>query len=102
MDISILWAAILDEVAFNVVKQSVTIRAHVEGSSPSDHVLRVADVSVLRFTNSIPGPWNYAEITECRVNRVGGVVEVELVLWADECRLEISGSQATFDGVGVP
>ena len=102
MDISVLWAAILDSLEFDVVAQSITIRAHVEGGSPSEHVMRVTDVRSLEFTNSIPGPWNYAEITECRVHRVGEGAKVELILWAEECKLEIVGLAATFDGVAVP
>ena len=102
VDIGILWAAILDSLEVDLLDQSVTVRAHVEGPSPSKHVLRITDVRSLHFTNSIPGPWNYAEITECRVNTAGEGVKAELILWADECRLEVLGFQATFDGVGVP
>lgn len=102
MDISVLWAAILDSLEFDVLAQTVTISAHVEGAHPSSHVLRVDQVRLLRYSNSIPGPWTYAEITECRVTRVAELVTAELILWAEECRLEVSGADVTFDGVVVP
>jgi len=102
MDIAILWAAILDSIDFDVVEQSVTILAHVEGAQPSRHVLQVGNVSLVRYSNSIPGPWEYAEITECRVTRSGALATLALILWAEECQLEVTGASVTFDGVTVP
>ena len=45
-------------------------------------------VSDLRFTNSIPDPWAYAEVTEVHASEsVEGKWKIELVLWSEDCEL---------------
>jgi len=45
------------------------------------------EVSDLNVARQGPVPWSYAELTEVHISKTGDLVQVELVLWADDTGL---------------
>jgi hypothetical protein len=96
-----LWGAVLEDFIVDLRSQTVTLMGRVaSGSEAVAHRLEARGVSELRFQNSIPGPWEYTEITEAHVapSSTGGV-SVELVLWSDDAGISISAESASLDGI---
>lgn len=55
-------------------------------------VVSCRDVSDLRFHNTVPEPWTYAEITEVHlsVDEATGRRLLDVMLWSDDAGLTIS------------
>jgi hypothetical protein len=69
----------------------------LDGGTRTKYNLVCAGVSELRFTNSIPDPWTYAEVTEVHASqKAAGKWAVELLLWSNDCELVV-----TCDGLTV-
>jgi hypothetical protein len=98
-----MWGAVLDGIKFDVVAQSLVITFQVtDHSRVSHHRLDFEELSELRFSNAIPGPWNYAELTEFHVDRAAsGTIQVEIVLWSEDARLVASARSVELDGEPV-
>jgi hypothetical protein len=95
-----LWGAVLDQFDVDLISQTVVLIGRVTtGSDAVIHRLELRDVSELRFRNSIPGPWDYAEITEAHLARSGtGGISIDLVLWSDDAGISVNAGSAIFDG----
>jgi hypothetical protein len=98
-----LWGAVLDELRVELVSQTILLTAHVTaGSEVVTHQLELRNVSEFRFRSSIPGPWDYAEITEAHLARTAaGGLSIELVLWSEDAGVSVSAGSAIFDGSPV-
>jgi hypothetical protein len=98
-----LWGAVLDELNVDLASQGIVLTARV--TTDSDvvvHRLELRDVSDFRFQSSIPGPWDYAEITEAHLapSPTGGL-SIELVLWSEAAGISISAGAAILNGSAV-
>lgn len=84
-----LWGGRLEAVAFDPVTHRLTLEVHVlESGVTSVYELACLRVSALRFDNSIPLPWDYAEVTEVHASRAAsGDWVVELMLWSEDAGL---------------
>ncbi|MFT3874090.1 MAG: hypothetical protein QM714_15845 [Nocardioides sp.] len=84
-----LWGGQLKAVGFDPVVHSLTLQIDViDGGVSTTYDLECSGVSGLRFTNSIPDPWTYAEVTEVHTGQTtAGQWTVELVLWSEDCEL---------------
>jgi hypothetical protein len=76
------------------------LTAHVTtGSHIVTHALELREVSEFRYRSSIPGPWNYTEITEAHLVPIAtGGVSIELVLWSEDAAVVVHARSATFNG----
>lgn len=98
-----LWGGILDRVEIDLLHQRAVLDFHVIDSSESPvvqrHLVEVSGVSEFRWFSSIPGPWNYAEVTEFhfRSAPAGGVI-VDVMLWSEDAGVIITAESALFDG----
>src|SRR3979411_209290 len=95
-----LWGGVLDDVTLDVPHQTATLAISVTHSGRSvRHVLCLGDILELRFFNSIPGLWDYAEITEIHFRRDVStkVWAFEFLLWS-EAGLSGRCSSVTLDG----
>ncbi|UJP39782.1 hypothetical protein [Cellulomonas palmilytica] len=84
-----LWGGRLTAVAFDPVVHELTLQVEVldEGVTTAYDVV-CPGVSDLRFANSIPEPWSYAEVTEIHVTQTtSGRCAVELLLWSEDSEL---------------
>jgi hypothetical protein len=97
-----LWGSILDDVDFDFLNLGATLHIHWTYSDedpPSRHILQFLSVSDFRWFNSIPGPWNYAEITQTDSKRISSEeIHVEIMLWSEEAGLSITAEKVIFDG----
>ena len=95
-----LWGAIIDQFDVDLGSQTVVLVGRVtDGPDAVTHRLELREVSELRFRNSIPGPWDYAEITEVHLARsASGGISIELVLWSNDAGISVSAGSAIFDG----
>lgn len=84
-----LWGGQLTAVGFDPVVHRLTLQVDVvEGGERAIYDLACTGVSDLRFTNSIPTPWSYAEVTEVHTSKTtAGKWMVELILWSEGCEL---------------
>lgn len=83
-----------------MVSQTVVLSGRVAaGSDAVVDRLELRDASQFRLRNSVPGPWDYAEITEEHLARsaTGGIL-IELVLWSDDAGISVNTGSAIFDG----
>ena len=98
-----LWGAVLDQLDVDLTSQTVVLTARVTGGpGPVVHRLELRDVSQFRFHSSVPGPWDYAEITEAQVGRTNsGRLSVEFVLWSEDAGISVIAASAIFDGTPV-
>lgn len=105
-----LWGGQLVEVGFNPVSHVCTLRVHalLHGRTYVYDVV-CEGVTELRFHNSIPEPWTYAELTEAHVAIESEELALDLILWSEDSGLVIKGSSIevalieTQDGVrGTP
>ena len=95
-----LWGATVDQFDVDLMTQTVVLETRITNESGAVmHRLEVRDVSELRFRNSIPGPWDYVEITEAHLARsASGGISIELVLWSEDAGISLSAGSAIFDG----
>lgn len=89
-----LWGGVLDSVELDLVRGEAVLAAHIveEGSTASVSI-RCHGLSEVSFTNTVPWPWNYAEITEVYARRVSAGVRLELTLWVDETTLAVTAEE---------
>jgi hypothetical protein len=84
-----LWGGQLKAVAFDPVVHRLALQIEVidRGLRPA-YDLECSGVMELRFTNAIPEPWSYAEVTEVHTSQTAaGKCMVEVVLWSEDCVL---------------
>lgn len=88
-----LWGGQLVDVGFDPVTHVCTLRVHVLLYG-TNYVYDVVcqGVTELRFHNSIPEPWTYAELTEAHVAIESEELVLELILWSEDSELVIKGS----------
>ena len=98
-----LWGAILDAVSFDVASQTVTLDLRVpKGDQETTHTLVAHGVHELRFTNTIPGPWTYAELTEIHAEALANDgLMITAMIWSEESRLVIVADAITLNGVDL-
>lgn len=84
-----LWGGQLSAVSLDPIVHSLALVIDVvEGGARTTYDLVCSGVSELRFTNSLPDPWSYAEVTEVHTSRTAaGKRMVEMVLWSEDCEL---------------
>lgn len=98
-----LWGGILDRVDIDLLQQRAVLDFHVVDSRESPvvrrHLVEVSGISEFRWFSSIPGPWNYADVTEFRVRSAstGGLV-IDIMLWSEDAGILITAGSALFDG----
>lgn len=95
-----LWGATLDRIDLDVVRQVLilTIRAR-SSSGDRFYTLDCSGLLELRFFSSIPGPWDYAEVTEIHAHVTpSGAHQIEIVLWSEEAGLVAVAETITLDG----
>lgn len=87
-----LWGGQLKAVGFDPVVHRLTLQVSiVDGGAEATYDLVCSGVSDLRFTNSIPAPWSYAEVTEIHTSKTtAGKWVVEVILWSEDCELACS------------
>jgi hypothetical protein len=101
--LNMLWGATLCRVDLDMVQQALVLTICVTGSSGNTlHSLECKGISELRFFSSIPGPWEYAEVTEIHSNTtVAGLTQLEIVLWSEDAGLTVVGDSVVLDGQKV-
>lgn len=79
----------LKAVTFDPVGHRLALHIDVLDSGvTTGYDLTCNGVSALRFDNSIPLPWTYAEVTEVRASQTAtGDWLLELVLWSEDAEL---------------
>ena len=84
-----LWGGQLKAVGFDPVVHSLTLQIEViDGGARTTYDLACSGVSDMRFANSIPDPWSYAEVTEVHTSRTTAAKWIiEVVLWSEDCEL---------------
>jgi len=96
-----LWGGLLKSFAFDPVTHECVLEIAVEEQSRSTtHVLLCADVTDLRFYSDIPGPWNYAEVTEAEAafDEIARCWRLEFMLWSEGAGLALRCAQISLDG----
>lgn len=85
----ILWGGQLKAVGFDPVVHSLTLQVDVfDGSASAIYYLVCSGVSGLRYKNTIPDPWTYAEVTEVHTSQTTAEQwTVEVVMWSEDCEL---------------
>lgn len=84
-----LWDGQLRAVSFEPVVHRLALEVEVvDMGARTTYDLVCSGVSELRFANSIPDPWSYAEVTEVHTSQTAaGKWMVEVVLWSEDCEL---------------
>jgi hypothetical protein len=84
-----LWGGQLKAVTFDPVSHRLALQVDVlESGVTTAYDLTCNGVSALRFDNSIPLPWTYAEVTEVHASRTtSGDWVLELTLWSEDAEL---------------
>jgi len=84
-----LWGGHLKAVDFDPVVHRLTLQIDViESGMRTSYDLACSGVSAMRFTNAIPDPWSYAEVTEIHTSHtIDEKWMVEVVLWSEACEL---------------
>jgi hypothetical protein len=98
-----LWGGILDRVDIDLLQQRAVLDFHVINSTQVPpmrrHVAELDGVSEFRWFSSIPGPWNYADVTELHFRQTStGSTVLDIMLWSEEAGISITASSATLDG----
>lgn len=87
-----LWGGQLTGVQFDPVRHEcqLAVTATVSGQR-SRFVVSCRGVLELRFHNTIPEPWTYAEVTEVHhgVDEATGQELLEVLLWSEDAGLSI-------------
>jgi hypothetical protein len=101
--LDVLWGAIIDELDLDITAQVAVVLCHeTEGSRTTSHRIEFRNVSQFQFHNSIPGPWDYAELTEIRVSTtLSERMQTEIIFWSDEASLSIVADSVMLDGESV-
>lgn len=97
-----LWGAIIRHIDLDIVTQTLVISCRVEeGARLTYYELKLKNVSDFRFFNSIPGPWNYVDLTEIHSEEVPSKgIKVEMVLWSEKAGLVVSAGSIEVANVG--
>ena len=84
-----LWGGQLKAVDFDPVAHRLTLQIDVvDGGAQMTYDLVCSGVSDMQFTNSIPDPWSYAEVTEVHTSQTTAEKwRVEVVRWSEGCEL---------------
>lgn len=95
-----LWASTVDRCYLDLATQrlrfDLTLVDSVTGSA--SHVLEFTEVSDMRFVNSIPSPWNYAEATEIRATVSNDEVVATMIFWSEDAQLRVTCKSVQLDG----
>lgn len=97
-----LWGGSVVRLSVELATQLVDIRVHVIDSGvETHHDLRLTGMREFRFTNSIPGPWNYVELTELHASfdAQADAWRIEALLWSEEATLTVVCAEVRLDGV---
>lgn len=98
-----LWGSTLETCSFDLASQRLSLGIRIiDSSAPAG--LRQVDflrVTELHFSNSIPSPWEYAEVTEIRARMVGKQISAVLTLWSEDAQLRVVCEQLLLDGEGL-
>jgi hypothetical protein len=99
-----LWGATLDSLEIDLLGQRIVMKLHIEDSSLTHplqyHILELREVSEFRWHNSIPGPWNYVEVTEIYVRPAADDTKrVSMMLWSEDAGLSMAAKSVLLDGV---
>ena len=94
-----LWGGQLMAFGFDPVTHCLTLQIDVlDRGARTNNYLVCSGVSEFRFTNSIPDPWTYAEVTEAHTSQTpAGKWTVELLLWSEDCELVVTCDALTMD-----
>lgn len=87
-----LWGGQLTGVQFDPVRHQCDLAVTTTVSGQSSHfVVCCRDVSDLRFHNTIPEPWTYAEITEAHLSadEATGQELLDVMLWSEDAGFSI-------------
>lgn len=86
-----LWGATLNDVRLDPVAHVVRLSmTTVDNGDKRDHEVVMTGVSALEFFTAIPEPWEYAEVTELRVEPDGkGQFSLRMMLWTEEASLRV-------------
>ena len=93
-----LWAATLDEINLDVLRERVVIRAHaLDGADVTHYVLECIDVEEIRYTRGDrEHDWEYVEISEASIRRIAeGRFEIELEFWVPGCQMTLNVGDIT-------
>jgi len=95
-----LWGAMLDRADLDVVRQVLVLTIRVTSSAGNTvHTLECSGLLELRFFNSIPSPWEYAEVTEIHASATpSGAHQIDIVLWSEEAGLVVIAETIRLDG----
>jgi hypothetical protein len=95
-----MWGGILDRISIDLVRQIVVMDVRVPSSMGEEtHKLSLKEVSDLRFRNSIPGPWDYVELTEIRALALpGDRILISALLWSEDASIAVEAKSAEVDG----
>lgn len=86
-----LWGGQLSALTFDPVTHRLLLEVTVlDAGTTSVFDVAFRGVTNLRFSNAIPLPWAYAEVTEVHASRVStGAWTVEIVLWSEDAELVV-------------
>ena len=95
-----LWGATLDGLDIDIVAHTVEMRlVALTESVETRHRLIFDSVTEFRFHNSIPDPWNHAEVTEVHAVRLSNArIRMEMVLWSEDAGLALEAGSVAMDG----
>lgn len=84
-----LWGGQLTAIQFDPVGHTCELHITVlrDGRSTA-YLISARGVSDFRFRNAIPGPWEYAEVTEAHGDiDTSGQSVLQLLLWSEDAEL---------------
>jgi hypothetical protein len=93
-----LWAATLDEINVDVLRERVVITAHaLDGDDVTRYVLECVDAKDMRYERGDrEHDWEYVEISEAHLRlTAGGRFEVELEFWVPGCQMTLDVGDVT-------
>jgi hypothetical protein len=98
-----LWGATLHRTDLDILHQALVLTIGVSSSSgDTAHILQCAGLLELRYFSSIPGPWEYAEVTEIHTSTTpSGAHQIEIVLWSEDAGLVVIADTITLDGEDI-
>lgn len=99
-----LWGGVLEDLAFDVVRQVISMQIRVVNSQEMppvrQHSLVFSGVSDFQWHSTIPGPWDYAEVTEIHGSILAtGEVLTEIMLWSEDAGISIKAASVLLDGL---
>ena len=99
-----LWGGTLEALSLDVCTQTLSLSVCVrERGEPSRYEMRLSGLSQFHFFNAIEGRWNYAEITEFRLEKDGnaGQWAFDIMLWSEDAGLSGRCESITVNSVGL-